>query len=257
MIPLDPSPLAVVRDWTRLLGRYDLAVDLHGTTRTALLSLSAPRRFGPAKGGQRVFYTDSLPAPAPGRHTLLRNLDLLSALGIPIPERTPAPVARILPPPEKIPKPYWGIHPGARFPHKIWPLDRFADLARGLDGRLVILEGPLDGAVAARLAELLPEARVVRGLSPARTAGLLAEARGFVGNDSGPAHLAATVGIPVLVLFGPSDDELWRPWGPRVRVLRAACVCGYGSAGPCREATPCLARVEVADAEAALRGLLG
>jgi ADP-heptose:LPS heptosyltransferase len=53
---------------------------------------------------------------------------------------------------------------------------------------------------------------------------LLAELGGagvFVGNDSGPAHLAAMIGVPTLCLFGPTSERLWRPMGPKVRTLRA------------------------------------
>jgi len=53
--------------------------------------------------------------------------------------------------------------------------------------------------------------------------GLLESYRGagvFLGNDSGPGHLAGTLGLPTLVLFGPTDPARWRPLGPRVRVIR-------------------------------------
>jgi len=42
----------------------------------------------------------------------------------------------------------------------------------------------------------------------------------YIGNDSGPSHLAAIVGIPTLCLFGPTDPARWRPLGPAVTVLR-------------------------------------
>jgi heptosyltransferase-3 len=42
----------------------------------------------------------------------------------------------------------------------------------------------------------------------------------FVGNDSGPAHLAAAFGVPELVLFGPSDAEIWAPWRTAHRVIQ-------------------------------------
>ncbi len=51
----------------------------------------------------------------------------------------------------------------------------------------------------------------------------------FVGNDSGLSHLAAVVGAPTLVLFGPTDPRLWAPIGPRVTVLAGS---GPGSSDP-------------------------
>jgi ADP-heptose:LPS heptosyltransferase len=47
----------------------------------------------------------------------------------------------------------------------------------------------------------------------------LARARLYIGNDSGPTHIAAAVGTPVVALFGPTDPHLWAPRGPHVRVL--------------------------------------
>ena len=49
---------------------------------------------------------------------------------------------------------------------------------------------------------------------------LLKRARLFIGNDSGLMHLAAAAGAPTLGLFGPSDERLYAPWGPKARVLR-------------------------------------
>jgi ADP-heptose:LPS heptosyltransferase len=55
--------------------------------------------------------------------------------------------------------------------------------------------------------------------TPRELAALLASAGGVLGNDSGPSHLAALLGTPVVVLFGPSDARVWRPVGAGVRVL--------------------------------------
>jgi ADP-heptose:LPS heptosyltransferase len=50
----------------------------------------------------------------------------------------------------------------------------------------------------------------------------LKRARLYIGNDTGYSQLAAAAGVPTLVLFGPSDDRIWRPWGERVRVVRGS-----------------------------------
>jgi ADP-heptose:LPS heptosyltransferase len=52
-------------------------------------------------------------------------------------------------------------------------------------------------------------------------AAVLQQARAFLGNDSGLAHLAGQLGLPTLALFGPMDPAVWSPLGPRVRTLRA------------------------------------
>jgi ADP-heptose:LPS heptosyltransferase len=48
----------------------------------------------------------------------------------------------------------------------------------------------------------------------------LASTAVFIGNDSGPGHLAGVIGLPTLILFGPSEPATWRPLGPKVRTLR-------------------------------------
>jgi ADP-heptose:LPS heptosyltransferase len=63
--------------------------------------------------------------------------------------------------------------------------------------------------------------------------GRLEQVGGFIGHDSGLSHLAAFLGLPVLAIFGPSDPRRWKPWGPRVSVLRADLKCQ-----PCFETSP-------------------
>ena len=63
--------------------------------------------------------------------------------------------------------------------------------------------------------------RCLSGAPLGEVAGLMRCARLFVGNDSGPAHLAAAFGVPSVVIFGPSDSEIWSPWRTRSVVLKA------------------------------------
>jgi ADP-heptose:LPS heptosyltransferase len=101
------------------------------------------------------------------------------------------------------------LHAGSNWDRRRWPLDRFAALAAGLAGRgwrvtLIPAEaGPqqaLDG-VRILAAPSLPELREE-----------LASAALFIGNDSGPLHLAAALGTPCLALFGPNLVERSGPW---------------------------------------------
>jgi len=123
------------------------------------------------------------------------------------------------------------LGPTANWRGKIWPADRFVDLARRLTGT----GGPLEGrpvAVFAAPHEASDVQDVVRGLNDrtvidltGRT-GLLDAAAClnrcvlYVGNDSGLMHLAAAAGTPTLGLFGPSRPELYAPWGDRTAVVR-------------------------------------
>ena len=117
------------------------------------------------------------------------------------------------------------IHPGAASPAKCWPVERFVELAGRLKGGgaggAVRGRRGRAGAVAGGDVARLSAAGEVR--QPDTLVGLLdalAGASAFVGNDSGPGHLAAFLGLPTVSLFGPTDPARWQPIGPRVTVLR-------------------------------------
>jgi heptosyltransferase-2 len=114
------------------------------------------------------------------------------------------------------------IHPGSGGRRKCWPLARFLELARrlGRQGLAVLLvHGPAEPDLGAQLRGAPHLALCPPGLL--ELAGLLESAALFVGNDSGPGHLAAALGTPALSLFGPTDPRVWRPLHPRARVIRA------------------------------------
>jgi ADP-heptose:LPS heptosyltransferase len=112
---------------------------------------------------------------------------------------------------------YVVFHPFASTPEKTWPAGRFLAVARHLRDKAglepVFLAGPADdpGAFA--------QFRVVRNAPLAQVKSLMAGAQLFIGNDSGPAHIAAAFGVPVVVLFGPSDPVNWAPWRTEGHVL--------------------------------------
>ena len=109
------------------------------------------------------------------------------------------------------------IHPFAGSSKKRWPLDRFRELAERLARSMPVewCAGPEDElAGARRFEDLWALAR------------WLATARIYIGNDSGPTHLAAAVGTPVVALFGPSDPAVWAPRGPHVAIAAAPVLDG-------------------------------
>ncbi|MBA2447359.1 MAG: glycosyltransferase family 9 protein [Chloroflexi bacterium] len=116
------------------------------------------------------------------------------------------------------------VHPGSGSASKNWPVERLATLVERLPSTVgasaLVLAGPADeDAVAQLLARLAPPPLLVRDLPLPELAAALQHADAYVGNDSGPTHLAAMLGRPTLALFGPTDPALWAPRGPRVRVL--------------------------------------
>jgi ADP-heptose:LPS heptosyltransferase len=118
------------------------------------------------------------------------------------------------------------IHPGAGKHKNRWPADRFAAVARDLVGRrhsVWWLEGPQDlGTVEAATAALGMKLPVVRGESIRMLAARFARAALYVGNDTGPLHLAGATGCPTVGVYGWTDPAEWRPVGRCVRCVRAA-----------------------------------
>lgn len=110
------------------------------------------------------------------------------------------------------------LHPGSGAARKNWPLERYIGLAerfRAEGKRVGWLLGPAEGALP-----LPRDAERVEEHALTRLGGLLADARQYVGNDSGITHLAATVGCDTTAVFGPTDPAVWAPCGWIVRVVR-------------------------------------
>jgi ADP-heptose:LPS heptosyltransferase len=129
------------------------------------------------------------------------------------------------------PRPLLAMAPAANWVGKTWPVERFARTAVELmgeggpfaNGRLLILGGPEDRRVAESLRRSFPRDRWIdlAGQADLLTAfAALKHARLFIGNDSGLMHLSAAAGAPTLGLFGPSNEELYGPWGANGRSVR-------------------------------------
>jgi ADP-heptose:LPS heptosyltransferase len=115
------------------------------------------------------------------------------------------------------------LHPGSGGPSKRWPLDRFLDLADWLRAQghpVGVLTGP---AEEEEFEETCGNSGFVAVRPPNLNAlaGVLASASLYIGNDSGPTHLAAALGVPTVALFGPTDPRIWGPRGRRVLLVTA------------------------------------
>ena len=285
------SPARRALTWRRR--RYDLAINFEGDIRShALMALSgARRRAGFAHAGGGPLLTDVAEFDG-GRHVADNGLALvelafdLRAGSLPrattpdgrplwrvsVPEAARAAAGATLQQLGAAPlTPLLAVHaPGGRAV-KQWPVERFADAATVLAGDLgasVLLTGaPDDEAIVSEMEARL-SARGVRSLRVQGStdlvvlAALLQQCRALLTGDTGPMHLAAAVGTPVLAVFGPSMP--WR-YGPLVepnRVVRVDLPCS-----PCNRIrlpplrcqghTPdCLAQVRVDEVVAAGRSLL-
>ena len=128
-------------------------------------------------------------------------------------------------------RPVLALGPTANWGGKIWPGERFAELAQRLtakdgilpDARIVVFGGPGEEALAAATVQALPPERSLDftgRLDLLTIAAALQRSSLYIGNDSGLMHLAAAAGVPTLGLFGPSREEVYGPWGERNAAVR-------------------------------------
>ena len=118
------------------------------------------------------------------------------------------------------------FHPGSGSEKKNWPEAKWAGLIQQIaattDWHLLLVGGEAEGDRLQRLAGAMPSARcsIAQGLPLAELAQRLQSSTVFVGHDSGITHLAAAVGLPSIVLWADTLEEIWRPQGERLVVLK-------------------------------------
>lgn len=214
--------------------RFDLAIDLFGNPRSALLTwLSGAReRIGPERKGRGRFYTVQVADDGRPKTPIQFHDQYLRAAGItPSAKQTELYLtdderrdARIYlqwldheTSPLDLTKPVIGLHPGGTWPAKRWIPERFAVLAEMIRAKLgaqvILTAGPNDEETARLvLAASAADIKVLRGLPLRQLAAVLSHFRGFVTNDCGPMHIAAALGVPTIGLFGPGEEEIWFPY---------------------------------------------
>ena len=126
--------------------------------------------------------------------------------------------------------PVLAVSPVAATHPKTWPAERFAALVAAATApggpcagwRVALFGSPADRIAVAPLVATLSQALLIFDEPDLLTVhAALARCAGFVGNDSGLAHLAAAGGVPALALFGPTDPVRYAPWGAQCRAVRA------------------------------------
>jgi heptosyltransferase-3 len=201
----------------------ELVLNLHGGSRSAQLTFACRARFraGFTHFRFRAMYNVRIPRAQDilgvdrHVHTAEHLASAMFYLGV---LRCEIPRARLFSVAQASRPVYAVIHPVASSPEKTWPATNFLAVAarlkkEGLDP--VFIAGPNES-----LAEFSAY-RCISGAPLAEIKSLLASAAMFIGNDSGPAHMAAAFGIPSVVLFGPSHEEIWAPWKTEAVVLKA------------------------------------
>src|SRR6266516_4767979 len=235
----------IVRDVRRK--KFDFVIDLHSLSETNLLGFlsGAPKRLYSRRPGRSLDYLANFDPPPPveedhkKRHLIDRYLDVLLPVGIKDADRLPRlrtraeDVATIdkLVRKEKaeIGAPLIGLFPGAGHPSRRWPLERFAELADYLtrnDGvRVIVFAGPEERALVPQMRRLFPPSALVFDM---RTISQLAAAQArlavFVANDTGPMHIAAAVGTPVVLLLDRRAPESYLPLGEHHRIIYSSTI---------------------------------
>jgi ADP-heptose:LPS heptosyltransferase len=226
---------------------FDIAVSARWDPRDHfLLRLTgAGRRIGFPRLSSGLFLTERLSLPGPGAHRYENWRVLGRQLGIELPAKDQ------LAPPR--PKPdIILIHSGAAQPARMWPLERFQILAAQLRQDHYSVQVVCDPVQRPWWSSHGEDVRVPTSL--AELMALLDGAGLFVGNDSGPGHLAAILGVPTFTLFGNQHPSLFAPLHPAAQWMEGS-PCPYKPCyDSCRFAKPeCLWSIGASDAWAKLK----
>lgn len=239
---------------------YDMAIDFQGLLKSAVVCklAKAEKRIGPSfqREGAHIFYSDVAGERNKERHAVEENLDVVRHLGLEVippafPVRFPD-VASFDSRVADLPRPRVAIVPASRWSTKNWPIDRFRETAlrlqRELGASVVFLGGPTDRMVCADAA--LGMRGNVLNLAGRTTfpsmGGILTAMDALLCNDSGPMHVAAAVGTPVVAVFGPTDPLRTGPYGAGHRVVQAELDCRPCFSRTCKErGIPCMTTITV------------
>jgi ADP-heptose:LPS heptosyltransferase len=217
-----PPELGAVRRF-----RPALAINFHGGTRSAWMTALSGARFRAGFGHFRHQFPYNLRIPRAQEilgverkvHTAEHLASAMFWLGAP---RVEIPRAKLVGSGGPLPHGRGSdravsavVHAVAAAADKTWPAERFRRVAEHL--RSTRVEPVFVGAPSDDLSAFREFRTLQATLSELKS--LLAGACLFVGNDSGPAHMAAAFGLPVVVFFGPSDREVWAPWRTAAEVL--------------------------------------
>jgi lipopolysaccharide heptosyltransferase I len=222
--------------------RFDLVIDLQGLLRTGVMTAAtgAPRRvgLGSAREGAAWFYTDVVPVPdVDAIHAVDRYWLVAEALGagggpktfrVPISEEARRWAEQAL---AGCPRPWLMLGVGARWMTKRWPPAHFAALARRAQaefGGTAVLVGGRDEATLAQAtaSELAGPVRDLAGRTTLpQLAAVLARADAMVANDTGPLHLAAALGRPVVAPYTCTRARRTGPYGGLGRAVEARVWC--------------------------------
>jgi ADP-heptose:LPS heptosyltransferase len=234
-----PALLRRARSWRT--SHYDLAINFEPDIRSQLLlaSSGAARIAGFSSGGGGPLLDVAIPFDSKAHTSDNARRLVAAALDVPLPTKS---ATRINIPDQARARarellgahraPLVGVHASGGREIKQWPVERFADVAVRLGrerGATIVLTGSgadrsMVDAVRRRL-ELLPTIDASGTIDLLTLAAVLERLDVFVTGDTGPMHLAAAVGTPIVAVFGPSDPSRYAPRGDRDRIVRIDLPC--------------------------------
>jgi lipopolysaccharide heptosyltransferase I len=258
-IPLDPRAgfmqlIGAVRDLRA--ARYDAVIDLQGLIKSAALARAAgaARTIGLPRGHLReplaAWFYGETPDLGSDPHVIRKGLALVRAAGatddrITFPLDVPQTRAAQTIVEQAGGDGYAILNPGAAWPNKRWPPERFGALAAAMRDRIgvpsIVLWGPREESLAA---SVIAASRGAATMAPRTTmtdiASIAKSARVIVSGDTGPLHIASAVGTPAVALFGPTLPARNGPWVARDITLTQyeSCSCHYERR--CRRDTACI-----------------
>ena len=259
-VPFDPRDFFRAGERSRVLRTVR---DLQGLVKSAVLArairprrvIGFPRRHL-REPLARLFYTTA-PDPGSATHVIYKNLALLGPLGVqdrrvrfpltvPRSDTVDSIVQRFAP------DGFVLLNPGAAWPNKQWPPDRFGAVAAAIRAahglRSLVLWGPGEQSLAHEVARASEGAAEVS--PPTAIPQLVAvsgAARLMISGDTGPLHVAAAVGTPLVALFGPTRPERNGPWALYDVALSGVDRCSCLYERRCRRAMPCIQDISVAE----------
>jgi len=274
-MPRRRGRMSLTRTWPVIRAlrreRFDLSVDFGSNDRGAIsgLFIGARQRLGLDEGrgfpGRRFCYNQCVSAATGTRHESARLAHLLSGWGIvptslePEIRADPALAASA----EKLlPSGTIVCHLAASQPKKEWPITHWAafyHMAAAVGGRLAFTtaKGAREQSLINELKKTAPQAPILPVIPDLSLfLAVLKRAECFISSDTGPMHFAAALGVPTIVLFGPSSPAQWAPIGKRHQIVTGGpCSCD-GDTAVCLSTRHCLTALLPGQVFAALQKFL-
>lgn len=259
-VEMDPARVRQFLDEQRDYA-YDLVVQMHGSGDSSLpfaLALGGRLTAGYYSGRRPTDLTIGRPYPA-DQPEVLRNLGLAHMLGcpdtgtdldFPLLDEDREGLVRAVPRLARYPRPWFGLHPGARPDARRWPPEYFGrvgtELLERYGGTIFVTGGPGEDETVREVRQRVGgrSVNLAGRTSLGSLAALISMLDLYISNDTGPAHMAVALDTPSITIFGPADHRRWSPLdAERHPVVRHPVACSPCTHWTCPIDHRCLRRL--------------